>query len=87
MKNAVTPPKGIALGALFLAAFLTLSGCGTGWWKVDQSGYQPPPQTVDQMRDFDARAPVGGSSGNETTPATATQEDAGDPAFQPRPAK
>jgi hypothetical protein len=77
----------ILLGGMLLA-LPALSGCAADWWTVDQSAYQPPSQSADQAGQFESQAPVGESQGGTGRQATGTAgEEAGDPAFQPRPAR
>ena len=76
----------IVLGCMLLA-LPVLSGCAADWWTVDQSAYQPPSQTADQMGEFAGRAPTGESRGGADQKATGSGEEAGDQTFQPHPAR
>ncbi len=76
----------IILGGMLLA-LPVLSGCAADWWTVDQSAYQPPSQSADQVGRFAGQAPVGESQGGTDQQATGPGEEAGDPAFQPHPAR
>ncbi len=70
----------IVLGGI-LFALPALSGCAADWWTVDQSAYQPPAQSADQLGQFGNTAPTGESQGGNDQQAPG----AGDPAFRPHP--
>jgi len=75
----------ILLGGVLLA-LPALAGCAADWWTVDQTPYQPPSQLADEIGQFAGRAPTAVSQGGGRQ-ATDGGEDAGDPAFQPHPAR
>jgi hypothetical protein len=75
----------ILLGGVLLV-LPGLAGCAADWWTVDQSPYEPPSQIADEIGKFQTRAPMGESYGPGLQ-ATGSGEDAGDPAFQPHPAR
>jgi hypothetical protein len=79
----------ILLGGMLLA-LPALSGCAADWWTVDQSAYQPPTQSADEVGQFARQAPTGASEGGadqQAAGAGGAGEEAGDPAFQPHPAR
>jgi hypothetical protein len=76
----------IVLGSMLLA-LPALSGCAADWWTVDQSAYQPPVQSADQVGEFASRAPTGGSQGGADQKAPGPGEEGGDQAFQPHPSR
>ena len=76
----------IILGGILLA-LPALSGCAADWWTVDQSAYQPPAQSADEVGQFAGQAPTGESHGGADQQGTGAGEEAGDPAFQPHPAR
>jgi hypothetical protein len=74
------------LGGMLLA-LPALSGCAADWWTVDQSAYQPPAQSADEVGQFARQAPTGESQSGADQQATGAGEEAEDGAFQPHPAR
>ena len=75
-------PTILAFALLFFC--LTLVGCG-GWWRVDQSTYQPSPEITQEVSQNAPWAPVGVSKG---PPPQEPGKEQGEPSFQPpHPAK